>query len=102
LEDTAPKFVGRVSDSVDGIDDRVHQFDRVEWGAVGEFAFRQGPDPFVGVEVGSVGRKVLEAQAGVATEELSSRTITGPRRWRSSSRRNRHTSSCPMLSKKSR
>jgi hypothetical protein len=73
LEDTAAKFLGRVPDTVDGIHDRVHQLEGVEWGAVGEFAFRQGPDPFVGVEVGSVGRKVLDVQAGMATEELGER-----------------------------
>ena len=73
LEDTAPKFFGGASDCVDGIDHRVHQLVGAERGAVGEFAFRQGPDTFVGVEVGSVGRKVFDVQAWVATEELGER-----------------------------
>jgi hypothetical protein len=32
-------------------------------------------------------------------EELSRRTMTEPRRWRNNARRNRQTSSCPILSK---
>ena len=73
LEDTATQFFGRASNSVDGTDDRVHQIVHVERTAVGEFPFRQRPNPFVGVEVGSVGRKVLDVQARVSAEEFVQR-----------------------------
>jgi hypothetical protein len=46
---------------------------------------------------------VLDVQARVSAEEPGERGAgVGPRRWRSSSRRNRPTSSCPILSKKSK
>jgi hypothetical protein len=34
----------------------------------------------------------------LCVDELSSKTMIGPRRWRSNSRKNTQTSSCPMLS----
>ena len=112
FKDAGAQFFRRVSNDVDRTDDAVHQLVQVERAAVGEVAFGQRPNSFVGVEVGSVGGKVLDVQARVSeeesgergsswVEELSSRTTTGPRRWRSNSRRNRLTSSCPILSKKS-
>ena len=53
---------------------------------------------------------MLDVQSGMASqkfsqglplmvEELSRRTITGPRRWRNNSQRNMQTSSCLILSK---
>jgi hypothetical protein len=69
LEDAAPQLFGRGSNSVDGTDDIVHQLVHVERAAVGEFSFGQRPNAFVGVEVGSVGGKVLDVQARVAAEK---------------------------------
>jgi hypothetical protein len=65
--------LGRVSNGVDGTDDAVHQLVQVERATVGEVAFGQRPDSFVGVEGRSVGGKVLDAQAGVSAEEPGER-----------------------------
>ena len=106
------QFLGRGSKPVDRSDDIVHQLVHVERGAVGELAFGQRPDAFIGIEFGRVSRKVLDVQAWIAdaralpkvhrdaSEEFVQQNDDGtPRRCRSSSRRNRHTSSWPMLSK---
>jgi hypothetical protein len=45
----------------------------VERRAVGEFSFGEGPNAFLGIELGSVSRKVLDVQARVPTEELPQR-----------------------------
>jgi hypothetical protein len=45
----------------------------VERAAVGEFSFGERPNTFVGIELGSVRRKVLDVQAPVPTEELPKR-----------------------------
>lgn len=73
MEDAAAQFLGGGSDPVDRTDDIVHQFVHVERAAVGEFSFRQRPDAFIGIELGSVSRKVLDVQAGMPTQELGQR-----------------------------
>ena len=73
FKDAATQFFGRVSDGVDRADDGVHQLVGVERAAVGESSFGQRPNSFVGVEVGSVGGKVLEVQARVSAEDLGER-----------------------------
>ncbi len=72
-KDASAQFFGRVSNGVDRTDDAVHQLVRVERAAVGEFAFGQRPNSFLGVEVGSVGGKVLDVQARVSAEESGER-----------------------------
>ena len=73
FKDAAAQFCGRVANGVDRTDDAVHQLVHVERAAVGEVAFGQRPDSFVGVEVGSVGGKVLDVQARVSAEEPGER-----------------------------
>ena len=73
MEDAAPQFLGRGSKPVDRTDDIVHQFVNVERAAVGEFSFSQGPHAFIGIELGSVSRKVLDVQAWMPTQELCQR-----------------------------
>jgi hypothetical protein len=73
LEDTAAKFIGRVSNVIDGGDDGLHQLVHVERATVGEVAFRQRPHAFVRAEVGGIGGKVLDVQARMSPEELGQR-----------------------------
>ena len=73
FQDAAAQFLGRVSNGVDRTDDAVHQLVHVERAAVGEVSFGQRPNSFVGVEVGSVGGKVLDVQARVSAEEPGER-----------------------------
>jgi len=73
FQDASAQFLGRVSNGVDRTDDAVHQLVHVEWAAVGEVSFGQRPNSFVGVEVGSVGGKVLDVQARVSAEEPGER-----------------------------
>jgi len=73
LQDAATQFFSRGSHPVDRTDDVFHQVVNVQRAAVGEFSFGQGPNPFVGVELRSVGRKVLDVQARVSTQELPQR-----------------------------
>ena len=73
FQDAAAQFLGRVSNGVDRTDDAVHQLVQVERAAVGEVSFGQRPNSFVGVEVGSVGGKVLDVQARVSAEESGQR-----------------------------
>ncbi len=37
---------------------------------IGEYTFRQRPDPFIEVELRSIGRKVLDMQAAVLSQKL--------------------------------
>ena len=73
FQDAGAQFLGRVSNGVDRTDDAVHQLVQVERAAVGEVSFGQRPNPFVGVEVGSVGGKVFDVQARVSPQELDER-----------------------------
>ena len=73
FQDAAAQFFGRASNRVDRADDAVHQGVKVERAAVGQFSFGPRPDSFVRVEVGSVGRKVLDLQAGVSAQEPGQR-----------------------------
>jgi hypothetical protein len=73
FEDAASDFGGGSSNLVDGADDVVHQLVGVERAAVGEVSFRQRPNAFVGIELGSVSREVLDVQARVPTEQLGQR-----------------------------
>ena len=112
FKDAAAQFCGRVANGVDRTDDAVHQLVHVERAAVGEVA-GQRPNSFVGVEVGSVGGKVLEVQARVSAEEPGERGAVvgrgvvepnnnGTPEVAEQFRRNRHTSSCPIFAKKSK
>ncbi len=73
FQDASAQFFGRVSNGVDRIHDAVQQLVRVERAAVGKLSFGQRPNSFIGVEVGSVGGKVLDAQARVSAEESGQR-----------------------------
>jgi len=73
LEDAAAQFLWGGSNSVDRTDDGVHQMVHIERTAVGEFSFGERPNTFIGIELGSVSRKVLDVQAPVPTEELPKR-----------------------------
>jgi hypothetical protein len=73
LEDAAAQFLWGGSNSVDRTDDGVHQMVHVERAAVGEFSFGERPDTFIGIELRSVSRKVLDVQAPVPAEELPER-----------------------------
>jgi hypothetical protein len=55
---------------VDGSDDVLDQLLHIIGATVGECAFRQRPNPFVGVELRSIGRKVLDMQAAVLLQKL--------------------------------
>jgi len=58
---------------IDRTDDVVHELVRVERAAVGEVPFGQGPNAFIGIELGSVRGKVLDVEARVSTQELAQR-----------------------------
>ena len=73
FKDAAAQFWGRAANLIDGSDDGRHQLVHVEWAAVGEVAFRPGPNPFVGIEFGRIGGKVLDVQARVSAKELGER-----------------------------
>ncbi len=73
FEDAAPEFFGGSSNLVDRADDAVHQLIHVERASVGEVAFGQRPNAFVGVELWGVGGKVLDVQARVPTEQPGQR-----------------------------
>jgi hypothetical protein len=73
LKDAAAQFFGRASNGVDRADDTVHQLVDVEGAAVGEVPLGQRPNPFVRVEIGSVGGKVLDVQARVSAEKPGQR-----------------------------
>ena len=73
MEDAAAQFLWGGSDAVDRTDDGVHQLVHVERTAVGKFSFGERPNTFIGIELGSVSRKVLDVQAPVPTEELGER-----------------------------
>ena len=73
FKDAGAQFCGRVANGVDRTDDAVHQLVHVERAAVGEVSFGQRPNSFVGVEVGSVGGKVLDVQVRVSAEEPGER-----------------------------
>jgi hypothetical protein len=73
FKDASAQFFGRISNGVDRTDDAVHQLVHVERAAVSEVSFGQRPNSFVGVEVGSVGGKVLDVQARVSAEEPGER-----------------------------
>lgn len=73
MEDTAPQFWGRGANGVDRADDIIHQLVDVEWAAVGEISFGQGPDPFIGIEIRSVSGKVLNMETRVLPEKFSER-----------------------------
>jgi len=45
----------------------------IERTAVGEFSFGERPNTFIGIELRSVSRKVLDVQTPVPTEELPER-----------------------------
>lgn len=70
MEDAAPQFLWGASKTVDRTDDIVHQLVNVQRAAVGEFALRQRPNAFVGIELGRVGREVLDVQAWMPAQEL--------------------------------
>jgi len=69
-EDAAAQFLGRGSNSVDRTDEGVHPMVRVKGTTVGEFSFGERPDTFIGIELRSVSRKVLDVPAPVPAEEL--------------------------------
>jgi hypothetical protein len=73
LEDAAPQFWGRGANGVDRADDIIHQLVDVEWAAVSEISFGQGPDPFIGIEIRSVSGKVLNLETRVLPEKFSER-----------------------------
>lgn len=63
---------------MDRTDDVVHQAVKVKGAAVGKFSFRQRPDTFIGIELRSVSRKVLDVQARMPTQEFRQRfTLVG-------------------------
>jgi hypothetical protein len=50
-----------------------HQFVRIVEATVGQFPFGQRPDSLIGVELRSIGRKVLDAQAATLAWKLFDR-----------------------------
>ena len=70
MHDAATKLLGRSADAIDGTNDIFHQLIHVIGAAVSQFSLGQRPDPFVGVEFGSIGRKVLQMEARVPTQEF--------------------------------
>jgi hypothetical protein len=56
--------------TVDRADDALDQLLHVIGATTGESRFRQGSNPFIGVERRRIGRKVLEVQAVMWSEKL--------------------------------
>jgi hypothetical protein len=50
--------------------DALDQLLHIIGATIGECTFRQRPNPFIGVELRSIGRKVLDMQAAVLSQEL--------------------------------
>ena len=55
---------------MDGADDVLDQLLDIVGATIGECTFRQRPNPFLGVELRSIGRKELDRQAAVLSQEL--------------------------------
>lgn len=70
MQDAAPQFRRRSSDTVDRTDDVFHQLIDMPGAAIGEFPFGERPDSFIGVEFRGVGGKMLDSETPVMTEEL--------------------------------
>jgi hypothetical protein len=73
LEDAAAQFLRGGSNPVDGRDDSVHQLVHVERTAVGEFSFGERPNAFIGIELWSVSRKVLDVKTRVSPQKVVER-----------------------------
>ena len=73
MQDATPQFRWRTSDTVNRTDDVFHQFIDVLGAAIGEFSLGQRPNSFIGVEFRGVGRKMLDSETRVLTEELLER-----------------------------
>ena len=54
---------------VDRVDDVFDQLLQIIGAAIGECTFGERPDPFIGVELRCIGRKVLEMQAAMLSEK---------------------------------
>jgi len=70
LEDTAAQFRWRSSDALDRTDEILHQFMEVVGAAVGQFPLGQRPDSLIGVELGGVGREMLDVETRMLALEL--------------------------------
>ena len=73
MQDAATQFRWRISDTVNRTDDVFHQLIDAPGAAISEFSLGQRPNSFIGVEFWSVGRKMLDSEPRVSTEELLER-----------------------------
>ena len=73
LRDTAAQLLWRITNCFDGSEDIFHQFIHIVGAAVGQFPFCQRPDSFIGIELRSMRRKVLDAKAAMLAEQLFDR-----------------------------
>lgn len=70
MENAAPKFRWRASNSVDGSDEILHQLLDIIGAAISEIAFGLRPYPFIGIEFRRVGREVFDPQARVLPQQI--------------------------------
>nr|WP_026441623.1 hypothetical protein [Pseudacidobacterium ailaaui] len=70
MGDAAARFVGRVSDCFDSAEDIFQWFIHIVGATVCQYLFGQNPDAFIRVELRSIGRKVLDAQAAMPAKNL--------------------------------
>ena len=73
MYDAAAQFLLRVANPVDGAEDLFHQFVHIVGATVGKFPFGQRSDAFIGIELRSIRRKVLDAQAAMLVQKLFDR-----------------------------
>lgn len=73
MQDAGPQFLWRASDTINRVDDAFHQIIDTLRAAISQFRLRQGPNPFIRVELGGVGRKMLDAETRMSSKELLER-----------------------------
>ncbi len=71
MVDASSKTAGGLLDVSKRASKATTQRGDVVWATVGETPFGVGPDGFVGVELGGIGRKVFEMQPGELTADFS-------------------------------
>jgi len=73
MRDAGTQFLRGIADAFDRTEDVFHQFVHVAGATVGQFPFGQRPDPFIGVKLRCIRRKVLDPQATMLVQQLFDR-----------------------------
>ncbi len=73
MHNAAAQFLRGGADRVDRPDDICHPRIDMVRAAIGQFAFGQRPDPFVGIEFRGVGGKMFDGETGVSAEQVVER-----------------------------